>query len=213
MGAKLSYCEPSHVTGMGPWCLRYLTDQGKKLGGGVDSFSFCHRVKPGAGWDLEADPPDDLQSLREIDHVCKKCVEALLDAGPMVQVTTVQPDEAEVRRLADEMHEKVRTALEGFRWEEQDTPAKVTAAIRKLIQERIETLPPSRYYLVGALRTMGFCLPADIPNDALVPKSAVQVETGADPDDPRTMVVSMKLTQPLDVIVMDFSDIKIGTEG
>ena len=66
-GAMKSFCEPVWAGPLAPWCVRELTDKGRFLGGGVDTDSFCGRVRDGEGWDLETAFDMDL------DHFCKLC--------------------------------------------------------------------------------------------------------------------------------------------
>lgn len=64
---EYSYCEPVWAAPLASWCIRPLTDAGRKLGGGVDTESLCGRVSVEQGWDLpypvEADKPG----------ICKIC--------------------------------------------------------------------------------------------------------------------------------------------
>ncbi len=70
---RYSFCESVTATSRSPWCIRVLTEQGQKLGGGVDTPSLCGRVQPppkGNGWDLPV--------VFTVHHpsACPKCVEA-----------------------------------------------------------------------------------------------------------------------------------------
>lgn len=72
---KYSFCESVVAGPLSPWHIRELTDNGKKLGGGIDTGSLCGRVR--AGWDLERDvvgyPLDVVTDGRR--HVCKVCAD------------------------------------------------------------------------------------------------------------------------------------------
>lgn len=50
---EYSFCESVTATSISPWCIRPLTTEGRKPGGGVDTPSLCGRVKEKMGWDLE----------------------------------------------------------------------------------------------------------------------------------------------------------------
>ncbi len=69
---RYSFCESVTATGSSPWCIRILTDQGRKLGGGIDTPSLCGRVQPppkSNGWDI---------GVRFSDHhplACPRCIE------------------------------------------------------------------------------------------------------------------------------------------
>lgn len=67
----MSFCEPVHVTGPDPWCVRILTDAGLKFGGGVDTESLCGRVRKGQGWDVK------VKFDAEHEHMCSRCREKL----------------------------------------------------------------------------------------------------------------------------------------
>jgi hypothetical protein len=76
---KYSFCEPVWAGSLAPWCVRPLTDKGRKLGGGVDTASLCSlcgRVDPakGGGWDLSA------ECTISLDHryMCVRCKTELL---------------------------------------------------------------------------------------------------------------------------------------
>jgi hypothetical protein len=76
---QYSFCEPVWVATAAPWCVRRLTDKGRKVSGGVDTPSLCGRVDPtkGGGWDLSA----ACQVSLEHSHMCARCrtkLEALL---------------------------------------------------------------------------------------------------------------------------------------
>ncbi len=64
---KHSFCESVTATGISPWCIRPLTDQGRKLSGGVDTASLCGRVQPPHGWDIGL--PVSLTHWK----ICEKC--------------------------------------------------------------------------------------------------------------------------------------------
>jgi len=64
---KLSYCESETATSLSPWCLRELTDTGRQFGTGIDTPSFCGRVRAGHGWDLEVEVAFDEEKI------CDKC--------------------------------------------------------------------------------------------------------------------------------------------
>ena len=66
---KYSFCEPASASSISPWCIRPLTDKGRKLGGGVDTQSLCGRVQERFGWDLNT--PVSVDDSR----ACKKCIE------------------------------------------------------------------------------------------------------------------------------------------
>lgn len=78
-----TFCEPSFAGPRAPWCIRKLSRNGKRLGGGVDTSSLCGRVKPcdiggTGGWDL----PNQLgeQDL-EAEFTCRKCLAKLREMG------------------------------------------------------------------------------------------------------------------------------------
>jgi hypothetical protein len=71
---KLSLCESVTASSISPWCIRVLTKEGKKLGGGVDTASLCGRVRPPMGWDLALDFEEYM--ARGGSKVCKRCLEA-----------------------------------------------------------------------------------------------------------------------------------------
>jgi len=49
---RYSFCESVTATGSSLWCIRPLTDVGRKCGGGVDTASLCGRVRVRSGWDI-----------------------------------------------------------------------------------------------------------------------------------------------------------------
>ena len=68
-----SFCEGVWATSGSPWHIRKLTDQGQKLGGGIDTPSLCGRVGPPKtnGWDLEVELTE-----HHLEHnSCKICKE------------------------------------------------------------------------------------------------------------------------------------------
>jgi hypothetical protein len=82
---KLSFCESVTASGRSPWHLRELTDVGKKLGGGIDTASFCEIVRPTkaglGGWDI--DVPVTLEECDRLIRVqpcglCPRCYGAVL---------------------------------------------------------------------------------------------------------------------------------------
>ena len=68
---EYSFCESVHATSISPWCIRKLTDIGRKLGGGVDTESLCGRVEKVKGWDLSV----ELDNHHLNNNACKKCLE------------------------------------------------------------------------------------------------------------------------------------------
>lgn len=74
-----SFCEPTHAGPLAPWCIRKLSRNGRKVGGGVDTYSLCGRVKPcdvggSGGWDL----PNALVADYLDDKIaCRKCLAKL----------------------------------------------------------------------------------------------------------------------------------------
>jgi hypothetical protein len=66
---EYSYCEPAWAAPLGSWCIRPLTDTGRKLGGGVDTESLCGRVLVGQGWDLDVPVEADKPAICEM---CEK---------------------------------------------------------------------------------------------------------------------------------------------
>jgi len=64
-----SFCESVTASGSSPWHIRQLTNEGKKLGGGIDTTSLCGHVKPPYGWDL-AVPITEYHLV----HACTDCV-------------------------------------------------------------------------------------------------------------------------------------------
>ena len=63
-----AFCESVTASGTSPWHIRELSEQGLKLGGGIDRSSFCGCVKPPHGWDLRAEITD-----KHLGHACKEC--------------------------------------------------------------------------------------------------------------------------------------------
>jgi hypothetical protein len=76
---QYSFCEPSHAGPLARWCVRPLTEKGRKLGGGVDTPSLCGRVDPakGGGWDLSA----KCEVSADHPHMCPRCREKLLQGA------------------------------------------------------------------------------------------------------------------------------------
>lgn len=70
----LSFCESTYATSVSPWHLRELTSVGQKIGGGIDTGSFCGRVRPQEGWDLVVPVTED----RVTNHAvcCLECARA-----------------------------------------------------------------------------------------------------------------------------------------
>lgn len=66
-----SFCESVNALPLGPWHIRPLTEEGQKLGGGVDTDSLCGRVKAPMGWDV--DVPFSEKNLA----ACPKCLARL----------------------------------------------------------------------------------------------------------------------------------------
>lgn len=64
--AVFSYCESVHAWGTSPWHTRKLTEQGRKLGGGIDTTSLCGLVA--RGWDLAVEIPK-----KRARHDCPRC--------------------------------------------------------------------------------------------------------------------------------------------
>jgi hypothetical protein len=62
------YCESVHASSRSPWHIREVTEQGLKLGGGIDTPSLCSRVK--SGWDLEV-----RITGKHAGHTCPACLE------------------------------------------------------------------------------------------------------------------------------------------
>ena len=73
-GHFYTFCEGVFATGRGPWHIRW-TNEGRRLGGGINSGSLCGHVKPRQGWDL-----DVALTEHHLGHTCKQCVE-LMRAG------------------------------------------------------------------------------------------------------------------------------------
>ena len=73
--ASYSFCESVHASSISPWCIRLLTEVGRKCGGGIDTPSLCGRVAKEWGWDLEVPVTLDHPSA------CKKCVQAAQAQG------------------------------------------------------------------------------------------------------------------------------------
>ena len=71
MSKEYSFCESVTATSISPWCIRPLTEQGKRLSGGIDTPSLCGRVKERMGWDLQT--PVNLGDPR----ACRECKKVL----------------------------------------------------------------------------------------------------------------------------------------
>lgn len=81
---QYSFCESDYATSISPWCIRKLTDQGQKPGGGIDTPSLCGRVTPRLyhprsgtnGWDIPNVPVT-------LTHpaACPKCLEIWKERG------------------------------------------------------------------------------------------------------------------------------------
>jgi len=88
LNERYSFCEPVWVASAAPWCVRPLTEQGRKLGGGVDTASLCGRVDPakGGGWDISA------ESVVALDHpgMCQRCRAKLDPTRSSAYAGTVQ---------------------------------------------------------------------------------------------------------------------------
>lgn len=67
---SFSFCERDTSSGLGSWCIRQMSDAGRKAGGGIDTASLCGRVKAHGGWDLEVELTDHHLSL----NACAECV-------------------------------------------------------------------------------------------------------------------------------------------
>jgi hypothetical protein len=68
---KYSFCESIHAYSRTKWCIRPLSEKGRKLCGGIDSSSLCGHVTPQKnGWDLTT--PINPVALSQ---ACPKCVE------------------------------------------------------------------------------------------------------------------------------------------
>jgi len=64
-----SFCESVTASGSSPWHIRQLTNEGQKLGGGIDTMSLCGHVKPPYGWDLNV-----AITNHHLEHACSDCV-------------------------------------------------------------------------------------------------------------------------------------------
>jgi hypothetical protein len=78
---NFTFCEPVFAGPLAPWCIRRLTARGRCVGGGIDTYSLCGRVKPsgrpgGNGWDL----PYRFTQER-LNRACKACVSELRRIG------------------------------------------------------------------------------------------------------------------------------------
>jgi len=63
-----AFCERVNATPWSKWHIRPLTEQGRKMGGGIDTLSLCGVVKQ--GWDLEMEiTPSNVAR----DHICAEC--------------------------------------------------------------------------------------------------------------------------------------------
>lgn len=74
-----AFCESVTASPISPWCIRELTKEGKKLTGGVDTASFCGRVRPPMGWDLNVDFKSHLTYTKtsgDAKHICPRCLKA-----------------------------------------------------------------------------------------------------------------------------------------
>jgi hypothetical protein len=71
---EFSFCEPSFAGPRALWCIRPLTKRGRKLGGGVDTDSYCGRVKDGYGWDLDI----PIGEFHLANNTCKDCLGILI---------------------------------------------------------------------------------------------------------------------------------------
>ena len=76
---EYSFCESVYASAISPWCIRPLTEAGRKVGGGVDTGSLCGRVKCRQGWDINV----PVASF-ERNNACKKCV-AIYQSGTAKQ--------------------------------------------------------------------------------------------------------------------------------
>lgn len=71
---RYSFCESVTATSRSPWCIRLLTKQGRKCGGGIDTPSLCGRVQPPNGWDIAVS--FTLNMPRTV--TCRRCVEVYM---------------------------------------------------------------------------------------------------------------------------------------
>jgi hypothetical protein len=74
MKTNLAFCESVTASPFSPWCIREVTSHGKKFSGGVDTSSFCGRVKVPLGWDLDVEVTSE---RLESSHICKNCLQIL----------------------------------------------------------------------------------------------------------------------------------------
>lgn len=66
-GQAYAFCESVTATSTSPWHIRRLDAAGKKLGGGITSYSLCELVT--RGWDLEV----DINEFHLDKQACKRC--------------------------------------------------------------------------------------------------------------------------------------------
>ena len=71
-----SFCESVHAGPRSPCHILRLTEEGRKLGGGIDTSSLCGRVK--VGWDLNI-PLNQLH----LEGICDLCREVILEEIPL----------------------------------------------------------------------------------------------------------------------------------
>jgi hypothetical protein len=70
---KYAFCESAHASSISPWHIREVGKAGLKLGGGIDTSTFCGRVRPledrgGGGWDLNV-----RITAHHLTHCCPLC--------------------------------------------------------------------------------------------------------------------------------------------
>lgn len=78
-----SFCESTTASSRSPWCIRRLTDAGRKTGGGVDTPSLCGRVREGRGWDLTV----ELVSYHLTKNACPACKDIFDQETRAVELT------------------------------------------------------------------------------------------------------------------------------
>ena len=67
---KYTFCEPAFVVTIRQWCIRPLTDAGKKFGGGIDTGPLCGKWR-GNGWDIDVEMTE-----HHLDKsACHRCAE------------------------------------------------------------------------------------------------------------------------------------------
>ena len=100
MSETYAFCESVTASAISPWCIRKLTSNGLKFGGGVDTSSLCGRVREGSGWDI--DVPVKLPHSK----ACHPCSEILKFINEIDRLRSAlrdiidQEDMAEARVIA-----------------------------------------------------------------------------------------------------------------